>query len=102
MPHLNDPTTQGGTDVLERVDEAVGVDHPWQVQLWNDPVNTTDYVTLTLVRVLEVSEPDAERLMLLAHSEGKTAVAHGTKDKMLVIAGALQSASLWATLEKAA
>lgn len=100
MPQPNDPTTAGGTDVLEKVDESLSVDNPWQVMLWNDPVNTTAYVTLTLMRVLEITEDAAERLMLLAHTDGKTAVAQGSKDKALAVASALQSAGLWATMEK--
>lgn len=100
MSDLNNPATRGDTDVLERVQEDLSLDQPWQVLLWNDPVNLTDYVTLTLVRVLEIDEPAAERLMLLTHTDGKTAVSHGTKAEAQKVATALQAATLWATLEK--
>lgn len=101
MPHTSDPAApSGGTDLLERVEERTAADLPWQVLLWNDPVNTTQYVTLTLMRVLEIGQDAAERLMLLAHTEGKASVKSGTRAECEKVAGALQSASLWATMEK--
>lgn len=101
MSDLNEPDSRGGTDVLERTDEAQKTDLPWQVMLWNDPVNTTEYVTLTLVRVLEVDKVTAERFMVAAHTDGKTAVRSGAKDECERIATALMAASLWATVSKA-
>ncbi|MGW3244023.1 ATP-dependent Clp protease adaptor ClpS [Streptomyces sp. NPDC001070] len=70
----------------------------WAVLLWNDPVNLMSYVVRTLVRVLSVSEDEAERLMLLAHTHGKTAVFSGGREECEVIATRLMSASLWATV----
>ena len=102
MPAVHDPSTQGGTDVLERVEESSAVDLPWQVMLWNDPINTTDFVTVTLIQVLDIDTAAAERLMLLAHTEGKTAVKHGSKDACQTVAVALGSAGLWATMQKVA
>lgn len=98
MPTTGDPG--GSTATLPDVDEATGHDHPWQVILWNDPVNTTDYVTMTLVRVLKVGAAEAERLMLLAHTEGRAAVANGTQAHCKDVTCALMAAQLWATMEK--
>lgn len=100
MSEQIDPATRGGTDTLEKVKEDTSLDQPWQVLLWNDPVNTTAFVTLTLIRVLEVDQDTAERFMLLAHTEGKTAVSKGTQAEVQKVAAALGAASLWATLEK--
>ncbi|MFE0628445.1 ATP-dependent Clp protease adaptor ClpS [Streptomyces sp. NPDC058864] len=70
----------------------------WAVLLWNDPVNLMSYVVRTLVRVLSISEEEAKRLMLLAHTHGKTAVFSGDREECEVIAVQLMSASLWATV----
>lgn len=70
----------------------------WAVLLWNDPVNLMGYVVRVLVRVLSVSEDEARRLMLLVHSEGRTAVFNGDRDACEVVAARLMAASLWATV----
>lgn len=99
MPEPTAPS--GGTDLLEHTQETHATDTPWQVLLWNDPVNTTTYVTLTLQRLLEVTAETAEQLMLTAHVEGKTAVKSGTQGECKKVTLALMSAGLWATMQKA-
>lgn len=101
MPVLDDPGRGGGTALADRVEEFTTTDLPWQVLLWNDPINLTDYVTATLTRVLKVDKETAERFMLLAHTNGKTAVKDGDLDTCQDIATQLMAASLWATLQKA-
>ena len=101
MPATQDPPpTGGGTDVLERTAEVSSLDQPWQTLLWNDPVNTTQFVTLTLMDILDITRDTAERLMLLTHTEGRTSVKQGPKDTCLVTAQALGAAGLWATMQK--
>lgn len=101
MSEPNDAArTGGGTALLEREQTSSHSDTPWRVILWNDPVNNVQYVTLTLMRVLEVDAASAERLMLQAHTAGRAQVASGTSAEATRIATALQNASLWATIEK--
>lgn len=90
----------GGTQLLERAQENTSADTPWQVLLHNDPVNLTDYVTKVLMTVLPCDKDTAERFMLLAHTEGRTAVASGGREQCEAIANKLMAHTLWATLEK--
>ena len=102
MPTLEPPgsTSGTGTGLLDRIEEEQITDTPWQAVLWNDPVNGMVYVTVTLQKILKVGKERAEHLMLLAHTDGKTAVADGTRDHCEKIVNQLMNASLWATLEK--
>jgi ATP-dependent Clp protease adaptor protein ClpS len=93
--------TKAGTAVLERVQDLISADTPWQVLLHNDPVNLATYVTGVLTAVLKCSRETAERYMLLAHTEGRTAVADGTLEHCETIANQLMGHTLWATLDKA-
>lgn len=100
MPDAHPASPGGATDVLPGAAEQTRSDDPWQVVLWNDPVNTTDYVTLTLMRVLTVPGSEAQRLMLLAHTEGRVVVTSADLGRCREVATALMAAQLWATLER--
>lgn len=84
-----------GTSTL--IEEDLSTETPWVAVLYNDPVNRTSYVAHTLQEVLEIPAEEAERLMLLAHSEGKAAVKNGTFEEVDVIVKKLGAATLWAS-----
>ena len=62
----------GGTAVMERAPERVRKPSPrYKVLLHNDPVNSMEYVVVTLRQVVpSLSEQDAIAVMLEAHSTG--------------------------------
>jgi len=70
--------------------------------VWNDPVNTMQYVTYVFQTHFGFTKEKATRLMLEVHNEGRSAVAMGTKDEMERDVTAMQAYGLWATLEPAA
>ena len=37
-------------------DEAISIDHPWVVIVWNDPINLMSYVTLVLQKLFGYSK----------------------------------------------
>lgn len=92
----------GGTAVVERTDEQTLGQEPWVCLVWNDPVNTMDYVTYVFMTYFRFPKAKAERLMLEVHNDGRSAVSMGTKDEMERDVTAMQGYGLWATLEPAA
>jgi ATP-dependent Clp protease adaptor protein ClpS len=82
----------GGTD--ERLDV------PWIVLVWNDPVNTFNYVTFVFQKLFGYSKEKATRLMLQVHHEGKAVVASGTREKCEIDVARLHAYGLWATMQK--
>lgn len=82
------------------VSELITPDIPWELIVWNDPVNLMSYVSFVFQSYFGYSEAKAAKLMLQVHTEGKSAVAHGTKEKMEAHAVAMHGFGLWATVAK--
>jgi len=81
------------------VDEHVAQDRPWVVLVWNDPINTMDYVTLVFQKVFGYSKAKAESLMLDVHHKGRAAVSTGPREKAEIDVFRLQEHGLWATMQ---
>jgi ATP-dependent Clp protease adaptor protein ClpS len=58
------------------------LDTPWTTTVWNDPVNLMSYVSRVFRTYFGYPEPEAERLMLLVHNEGRAVVATGPREEM--------------------
>jgi ATP-dependent Clp protease adaptor protein ClpS len=78
----------------------VGVDTPWLVIVWNDPVNLMSYVVMVFQKVFGYSREKATRLMLEVHHDGKSVVSHGTREKAEGDVSRLHGYGLWATMER--
>ena len=91
------------TDTDSKVDleELTGLDMPWVTIVWNDPVNLQQYVSWVFSSYFGFARPEAERLMLLVHNEGRTVVATGPREEMERHVEAMHDFGLWATLSKA-
>ncbi len=74
---------------------------PWQVVVWNDPVNLMSYVVYVFRKLFGFPEEEATRLMLAVHHEGRAVVASGPREKSELDCYRLHHHGLWATLEKA-
>ena len=81
------------------VDELVGEDRPWVVLVWNDPINTMDYVTLVFQKVFGYSKSKAESLMLDVLNKGRAAVSTRPREKAEIDVFKLQEHGLWATMQ---
>lgn len=79
----------------------VAPDVPWVTIVWNDPVNLMSYVTHVFRTYFGFSRPEAERLMLLVHNEGRAVVATGPREEMERHTEAMHEYGLWATVAKA-
>lgn len=95
------PQSPGGaTSVAERPGEA-GLDQtPWVTLVWDDPVNTMNYVTHVFATYFHYSKEKAERLMLQVHTEGKAAVSSGSREEMERDVAAMHDYGLQATLDR--
>ena len=80
--------------------EDVRPDVPWIVIVWNDPINTFEYVTFVFQKLFGFSRAKARRLMLQVHHEGKAVVAAGTREKCEIDVARLHAYGLWATMQK--
>jgi ATP-dependent Clp protease adaptor protein ClpS len=97
--------TGGQTVAPERVDErTVADDHetdkPWQVVVWNDPVNLMSYVVWVLRKLFGHPVEKATKLMLQVHHEGRAVVSSGPLEKAELDCHRLHHHGLWATLER--
>ena len=75
--------------------------HPWQVVVWNDPVNLMSYVVWVFRRLFGYPVEEATRLMLRVHHEGRAVVSSGPLEKAELDCYRLHHHGLWATLERA-
>jgi ATP-dependent Clp protease adaptor protein ClpS len=80
--------------------EYQDLDRPWQVVVWNDPVNTMSYVVYVLRKLFGYDETKATRLMLQVHHEGRAIVTEGPRERAEADCFRLHGHGLWATVEK--
>jgi len=82
------------------VEDDLRTDLPWQVIVWNDPVNLMDYVVFVLRKLFGHSLEEANRLMLAVHNEGRASVSQGPREQAEMDCYRLHQYGLWATVEK--
>jgi ATP-dependent Clp protease adaptor protein ClpS len=74
---------------------------PWNLVVWNDPVNLMSYVSYVFQTYFGYSEEKADALMMQVHTEGRSIVSHGSKETVERQAVAMHNFGLWATVERA-
>jgi ATP-dependent Clp protease adaptor protein ClpS len=94
---MTDARIDGALEVEERLE----LGSPWVTIVWNDPVNLMSYVTHVFRTYFGYPRIEAERLMMLVHTEGRAVVATGTREEMERHVEAMHDYGLWATLTKA-
>ncbi|HVT76270.1 MAG TPA: ATP-dependent Clp protease adapter ClpS [Acidimicrobiales bacterium] len=75
-------------------------DRPWQVIVWNDPINLMSYVTFVLQKLFGYSYEKATKLMMDVHTKGKAVVSSGERERAELDVFRLHEHGLWATMEK--
>lgn len=88
-------------DIEEHTDLRAAPLIPWQVVVWNDPVNLMSYVVRVFRQYFGYTTEHATQLMLAVHHEGRAVVCTGPRETMEVHAQAMHDFGLWATVEKA-
>ncbi|HEX6429994.1 MAG TPA: ATP-dependent Clp protease adaptor ClpS [Niastella sp.] len=87
------PQLEEDTDVLTTLDE------PFSLIVWNDEVNTFEWVIETLVEVCGHSTEQAEQCAYIIHFQGKYAVKQGSYDELKPQCDAITDRGIGATLE---
>jgi ATP-dependent Clp protease adaptor protein ClpS len=98
MPIETDEQTQ----IITETDAEADLDVPWNVIVYDDPVNLMGFVTMILRRIFGYSEEKATALMLEVHNGGKSVVWSGNREKAEFYVQQLQSYQLLAAMKKAA
>ena len=88
----------------EEVDVLVAEDEqfPFSLVVWNDEVNTFDWVISSLMEVCGHTHEQAEQCALIIHFNGKYAVKQGEYLKLRPLCEALQERGLSVTIEEMA
>lgn len=92
--------TEGDTDLTTELENIFAADTPWNVIVWNDPVNLMTYVTYVFRSHFGYSRARAEELMLQVHHNGKAIVFTGPREDAEKHTQAMHAWGLLATFEK--
>jgi len=89
------------TETLEEtgIDLLTDLEKPFQIIVWNDEVNTFEWVIETLIDVCGHSQEQAEQCAMLIHTKGKYAVKNGGYDDLKPQCDAITERGIGATLE---
>lgn len=87
---------------FEDSDVLTDVEKPYHLIVWNDEVNTFEWVIQTLVEVCGHSEEQAEQCAFLIHFKGKYSVRHGSYEDLKPQCDAITDRGIGATIEQAA
>jgi len=92
--------TEEETKVIIEADTEADLDQPWNVLVFDDPVNLMGFVTMVLRRIFGYSEEKATALMLEVHEGGKSVVWTGNREKAEFYVQQLQGHQLLAAMKK--
>ena len=81
------------------VDVLTEVEKNYQIIVWNDEVNTFEWVIETLMEICGHSEEQAEQCAFLIHTQGKYGVKRGSYDDLKPQADAITERGIGATIE---
>lgn len=91
--------TNNNTKLKEDVDVLTQLDEYCTLIVWNDEVNSFDWVIETLVEVCGHSAEQAEQCAIIIDSKGKYAVKEGSYDTLKPMCDAITDRSIGATIE---
>ena len=75
------------------------IEAPYQLIVWNDDVNTFDWVIETLMEVCNHSYEQAEQCAYIIHFKGQYAVKEGSYDYLKPMCDAITERGINATVE---
>jgi len=87
------PWEDGSVNVL------TGSLHTFSLVVWNDEVNTFDWVIETLMDICGHSKEQAEQCAMIIHTRGKYAVKHGSYATLNPMREAITERGIDATIE---
>ncbi len=93
------PTYQSLISDQEVTDLLTETDHQFSLIVWNDEVNTFEWVIETLIDICNHSQEQAEQCAMLIHTKGKYAVKKGSYDTLKAQCDAITDRKIGATIE---
>ena len=87
------------TDTQEETDILTANDNGCHLIVWNDEVNTFEWVIETLIEVCGHSQEQAEQCAYFIHYKGKYAVKHGSYEDLKPQCDAITERAINATLD---
>ena len=94
---MGDTQTQEETFTLDEILGSLKVMH--RLILWNDEVNTFEHVIYCLMKYLDYSEKQAEKIAFTVHTDGKCNVLEGSFTEMEVYRKILQQEGLTVSVD---
>lgn len=88
-------------EVLTDSETRMDMDIPWNIVVWDDPVNLMSYVVYVLQKIFGYNRSLATKLMLEVHNQGKSLVATEEREQAELHLHQLHSYGLQATLRRA-
>ena len=83
----------------EDTDVLTATDDPCSLIVWNDEVNTFEWVIQTLIEVCDHSQEQAEQCAMIIHTKGKYAVKRGAYEELKPLCDAITDRGIGATIE---
>ena len=93
MNQDTNPKYQEDTDTLTSTEEY------FHLVVWNDEVNTFEWVIETLMEVCGHGQEQAEQCSMIIHSKGKYAVKNGEYETLKPMCDAITDRGIGATIE---
>ncbi len=87
------------TKKYEEVDVLTENENPCSLIVWNDEVNTFEWVIETLVDICGHTAEQAEQCAMIIHTQGKYAVKHGQYEDLKPECDAITERGIGATIE---
>jgi len=87
------------TKQWEENDVLTSVEEPCNLIVWNDEVNTFEWVIDTLMEICGHSHEQAEQCAYIIHFQGKYAVKNGSFDELKPKCDAITDRGIGATVE---
>jgi ATP-dependent Clp protease adaptor protein ClpS len=91
--------TQHDIKTREETDTLTDLEETCNLIIWNDEVNTFEWVIETLVEVCGHTPEQAEQCAYLIHYQGKYAVKNGSYDELKPMCDAITDRGIGATVE---
>jgi ATP-dependent Clp protease adaptor protein ClpS len=83
----------------EETDVLTVHEFPYCLIVWNDEVNTFEWVIETLIEICHHSPEQAEQCAMIIHTKGKYAVKQGDYDTLKPMRDAISDRGIGATIE---
>ena len=93
------PKTEILTDSREDTDVLTTIEETCSLIVWNDEVNTFEWVIETLIEVCGHSHEQAEQCSYIIHFQGKYAVKQGSYEELKPMCDAITERGIGATME---